>query len=252
MPKKWSKNNLLNKKFKRTVKNSLSLNNLNLDNISIDDLKLNKNESNFLTFSKLKFLLDSVSSCQLSDAYLNITNTSPVISNLKSINNQNTYGKIFTCKTNSDDWGTSALGIDFAEKEDILFILVNDDKKAIWGEIASISAIKKGIKASVIYGSCRDVEALEELEFPVFALNNVPNAGKSLGLGELNIDLLINERNISSGDFFFGDENGAIIIEKNLFKKVLNEALLIKIRESEILSDIEKGIKLSDLANLNR
>lgn len=247
-----SKNKLLNKKFKKKIKNNLSLNNLNLDDISIDDLTLNNDESNFLNYSQLKYLLDSVSTCQLSDAYLSITNRSPVIKNLEAVNNQKTYGKIFTCKTESDDWGTCALGIDYALKDDILFILVNDEKKAIWGEIASLSAIKKGIKAVAIYGSCRDVEALKNLNFPVFSLNNVPNAGKPLGLGEINIELFFDDRKILPNDFFFGDENGAIIIEKSLFNEVLKETLNIKIREAEFLLKIDNNVKLSDLVNLNK
>lgn len=250
MSKKVFSNSLVEKKYKKKFKKNLSFDNIDLKDIGIDDLKLNKNESNFENYFQLKYFLDSVSSCQLSDAYLNITKKSPVIANLKSINNYKTYGKIITSVTDSADWGTSALAIDIAKKDDILFIKVNDDKQAIWGEIASRAAMEKEIKASVIYGSCRDVDILSKINFPVFALNFVPNAGSPLGLGDVDKEIYIQDRKISTGDFFFGDINGSILIEKNLFKKVILETLSIKTKEFEFISSIKDNITLSQLVNL--
>ena len=250
MTNKISPNVVFKKKTINNFKKNLSLDNISLRDVSMDDLNLDNNENNFKEYYSLKFLLNSVSSCQMADAYFKIAKKSPVIYNLKSINNMNVYGKLFTCKTNSDDWGTSAIAIDRTNSEDILFILVNDDTSAIWGEIATRAAIKKGIKACVIYGSCRDVEVLSTLNLPIFALNIVPNAGSPLGLGEFNEYIEVVGRKISNDDFFFADENGVIVIEKSLFNSVIVETLSIKIKEIEIISKINKGISLSEIANL--
>ncbi|MCC7553539.1 MAG: RraA family protein [Methanobacteriaceae archaeon] len=247
MSKKLSPNSVFQKKFKKNFKKNLSLENLNLENVSIDDLQEN---NNFENYYQLKFFLDNISSCQLADAYLNIVKRSPTIYNLKSINNLKVYGKIFTCETNSYDWGTSAIAIDKAKLDDILFISVVDDKSAVWGEIASKAAIKKGIKSCVIYGSCRDVDVLYELDFPIFALNTVPNAGSPLGLGKFNEFIEIDNRKISNDDFLFADENGVIVIEKNLFNKVICETLSIKINESKYISKINDNISLSTIVDL--
>ncbi|WP_409199743.1 RraA family protein [Methanobrevibacter sp. DSM 116169] len=250
MNDKFSPNPLINKKHKETFIKNLSIDNIKLNNVTIDDLNLKSDESNFKEYYTLKFLLDNVSSCQFSDAYLKIAKKSPAIYNLDSINNQKTYGKIFTCKTNHDDWGTSAIAIDKIDAGNILFILVDSDESAIWGEIASLAAIEKGVKACAIYGSCRDVDVLYDLEFPIFALNNVSNAGSPLGLGEFNDFINVDGRKIANNDFFFGDENGVVVIEKTLFKDVIFETLNIKLKESEYISMVNQGISLSQITNL--
>jgi 3-hexulose-6-phosphate synthase len=251
MAKKISPNTLLKNNYKKRCKKNLSIDNLKLDSVSVDDLKLSKDESNYVNYINLKYLLNSVSVCQISDAYSNLYRKSPVIENLISINEKNVYGKIFTSKTNSDDWGTSIVAINNCDKEDILFIESSDIDSAIWGEIASIYAQKNGIKGVAIYGACRDVDVLKEIDFPVFALNSVPNAGLPLACGKLECAITINNRYISSNDFFYGDQNGVVVIEEKFFNEVILETLSIKIKEAEFLSQIESGNSLSELLNLD-
>lgn len=251
MSKKISPNSLLKNNYKKRCKKNLSIDTLKLDNIKVDDIKLSKKESNYVNYINLTYLLNSVSTCQLSDAYSNLYRKSPVIENLKSINGNKIYGKIFTSKTKSDDWGTSILAIDQCEKGDILFIKVDDNNSAIWGEIASNYAKENGVEGVFIYGSCRDIDVLKCIDFPVFALDNVPNAGLPLALGDLNCTITVNNRNFSSGDFVYGDENGVVVIEKEFFKDVILETLSIKLKEIELLSRIEGGNKLSEILKLS-
>ncbi|MGL4668972.1 MAG: hypothetical protein ACRCVG_00035 [Methanobacteriaceae archaeon] len=95
-------------------------------------------------------LLDNTSSCQISDAIMqvNVNNhnsdncngnnnhntinnnnnnyhsrvNNGVIPSLKAVNNKKTFGRVVTGKTSHNDWGTSLFVIDNAEKGDILFI----------------------------------------------------------------------------------------------------------------------------------
>lgn len=222
-----------------------------LNNITINDLVLNKDKSNFDNYINLKSLLSSVSSCQISDAYSTLTRKSAVVTNLKSVNDLKAYGSITTCETSSDDWGTSALAIDEASKGDILFLVASDDTAAIWGELASVCAKSKGIKAAAIFGASRDLDALVNLDFPVFSCKSIPNAGMPLGLGKINSAVVVNNLIISPNDFFFGDENGVVVIPNKLFKEVMIETLNIKLKENNIVSLIESGKTLSEIVGLN-
>lgn len=224
--------------------NSLTL---KLGNFSIDDLDEDLNNPNYV---QLKYLLDSVCGCQISDAFNKISRRSGVIKSLKSINGKTAYGRIYTATSKSDDWGTSLFAIDNAKKGDILFLLSEGNPSAIWGELTSISSMEKGIKATAIYGSCRDIDEIMKLDFPVFASIKVPNAGSPLGLGELNIDLNIEGEIIKPGDFFFGDKSGVVIIPQELFDKVIIETLAIKIKESKILEQLKEGKSLSEIVGL--
>ena len=235
-----NKNKNLNKR--------IDVQNINLDDILIDDLKFNgKNYENYIN---LISLLENVSSCQISDAFSSITKRSGTIQAIKPVNNKKVWGTIFTAETSSDDWGTSALAIDEACEGDILFFKVDSTENAIWGELASTCAQSKGIKATVIYGSARDIDALLYIDFPVFAADFCPNAGSALGLGNLRNTINIDGFKINNGDFLFGDENGIVIIPKQFFKDTMIATLSVKLKEAKIVRSIRDGFSLAEIVGL--
>ena len=241
-----SPSDVLNKN--KNLKKRVDIDKINLDDVTIDDLKFNgKNYDNHIN---LMSLLDNVSACQVSDAYNGISRRSGSIQSIKPINNQKVWGSIFTVETDSDDWGTSAMAIDEAAEGDILFFKVSDDDKAIWGELASTCARDNGIKATVIYGSARDLDALLHMDFPVFASNFCPNAGSALGLGTLNEPIVVEDVKINPGDFFIGDESGIVVIPRELFNQTMVATLGVKIKESKIIDDIADGKTLAQITGL--
>lgn len=235
-----NKNKNLNKRIK--------VNKINLEDVTIADLRFNGN--NYERYINLLSLLENISACQISDAYNAISKRSGNIQSIKPINNQKVWGRIYTAETDCDDWGTSALAIDGAEEGDILFFKVNGEDKAIWGELASSCARDNGIKATVIYGSARDLDALLYMNYPVFASNFCPNAGSPLGLGSLNEPIVVEDMKINPGDFFFGDESGIVVVPQKLFGQVMAQSLLVKIKESGIIKDISSGKTLAEIVGL--
>ena len=243
-----SPSDVLNKN--KNLNKRVDIDKINLDDVTIDDLKFNgKNYDNYIN---LMSLLDNVSACQVSDAYNGISKRSGSIQSIKPINNQRVWGSIFTAQTESDDWGTSALAIDEASEGDVLFFKVSDDDKAIWGELASTCARDNGIKATVIYGSARDLDALLYMDFPVFASNFCPNAGSALGLGTLNEPIIVEDVKINPGDFFIGDESGIVVIPKELFHETMIATFNVKLKESHIIKELKKGRSLSEIIGLER
>lgn len=241
-----SPKDVLNKN--KNLNKRVDIEKINLKNVTIDDLKFNG--KNYDAYIHLQSLLDNVSACQVSDAYNSISKRSGTIQSIKPINNQKVWGSIFTVETDSDDWGTSAIAIDEANPGDILFFKVNGDDKAIWGELASTCARDNGIKATVIYGSARDLDALLYMDYPVFASNFCPNAGLPLGLGSLNKPIEVEDVKINPGDFFIADESGIVVIPKELFAKTMIATLGVKLKESKIISDIADGITLAEIVGL--
>ena len=235
-----NKNKNLNKR--------ISVDKINLKNVTIDDLQFNG--KNYNEFINLQSLLDNVSSCQISDAYGSVSPRKCTVNSIKPINNQKVWGRIFTAETSSDDWGTSALAIDEASEGDILFFKVDNEDMAIWGELASTCARDNGIKATVIYGCARDLDALLYMDYPIFASNFAPNAGGVLGLGTLNEPIVVDSLKIFPGDFFFGDENGIVVIPQSLFTKTMEASLGVKIKESNIIDNLAQGKTLAQIAGL--
>ncbi len=221
---------------------------ISLENISIDDLTFNG--KNYDAFINLNSFLNQVSTCQISDAFNEIAHRSGVLYNLKSVNNLKTWGKITTVKTDSDDWGTITLAIDEADDGDVLLVDTGDMDAAIWGELASTCAKNNGVKATLVYGCVRDLDALLYMDYPIFACGFRPNAGKALGLGEINVDLLLESMEISAGDFLYGDETGVVIIPKEFFADVMNKTFEIKLKEKKITDMLNSGMSLSQVVGL--
>ena len=237
---------ILNKN--KNLKKRINVEDIKLDDVTIEDLKFNGD--NYEKHINLISLLENISACQLSDAFNGIFHRSGNIKSIKPINNQKVWGSIYTVETACDDWGTSAMAIDSASSGDVLFFKVDSDDKAIWGELASTCAKENGIKATAVYGSVRDLDALLYMDYPVFASNFVPNAGLALGLGQLNQPIEIEGNEINPGDFFFGDESGIVVIPKEIFGKVMISALAVKVKESNIVEMLGEGITLAQVVGL--
>jgi 3-hexulose-6-phosphate synthase len=204
----------------------------------------------FDSFSKKTDFMEMIpdlSTPQISDALKSITGSNGVIKGLKTVNNQKVFGKVITAKTKDYDWGTSLKAIDEAKEGEVLFIFTEGDDNAVWGELTSQNAKMKGIAGTMIYGACRDLDGLKDLDFPVFSLKTVPNAGSSLFEGPINVPLKCGEIEILPGDYVFGDDSGVVLVSQVNFEKVMVKAKLIKARETEIITQIKEGKSLSEI-----
>ena len=109
----------------------------------------------------------------------------------------------------------------------VLFLYCYGEPASVWGELASTSAQEKGIVGTVLYGYARDMDAIMDLDYPVYALDFVPNAGKALGLGEVNVDIEIDNQLIRPGDFIFAALNGPTVWELDGPCPILNTVLML-------------------------
>ena len=192
----------------------------------------------------------NITSSQISDALNNLTSNSGVLPGVMPLFDTRVIGNAVTVDVESNDWGTSVKAIDEAKVGEILLINVDKDDKAIWGELTSKTAKEKGIVATIIYGSVRDVGAIKEMEYPVFSKNIVPNAGKPKAEGKINVQLQFGDLTVNPQDIIIGDECGVVVIPKEILIDVIDEALNIKTKEKQIIKDIENGISLSSILNL--
>lgn len=198
--------------------------------------------------SKLKHL--KITSSQVSDALNNLTGNPGVIKGVMPLFDTTVIGKAVTVNTASDDWGTCVKAIDKAKKGEILFVHVEGDDKAVWGELTSKTAKENGIIATVIYGAVRDIRAIKEMKYPVFSKKIVPNAGDPKAEGEINVPVKYSDLRVNPYDIIIGDEGGVVVIPKEILSNVINEAINIKEKEKQIIKGIEGGNSLSSILEL--
>jgi 3-hexulose-6-phosphate synthase len=106
--------------------------------------------------------------------------------------------------------------------------------------MASTAAKKQGILGTVIYGACRDIAGINELDYPVFSRAIVPNAGNPVGEGEVNIPVICGRTTVKPGDLIMGDECGVVSIPVDVVDTVLKEAYKILDNENQYSKSIER------------
>jgi 3-hexulose-6-phosphate synthase len=201
---------------------------------------------------KQKNLSLGVTTSQLSDALRKVTGQNGVLVGTKPVKNSfKILGNATTVKTSANDWGTVINGIYESKKGDVLVISCDRDDPAVWGEMASITAKKQGILGTVIYGACRDIVGIKELDYPVFSRAVVPNAGNPVGEGEINIPVICGRTTVNPGDLIMGDECGVVSIPFDVIDNVLKEAYKILDNEDHIANQLNHGESFLDILRSN-
>ena len=201
---------------------------------------------------KQKNLSLGVTTSQLSDALRKVTGQNGVLVGTKPVKNSfKILGNATTVKTSANDWGTVINGIYESKKGDVLVISCDRDDPAVWGEMASITAKKQDILGTVIYGACRDIVGIKELDYPVFSRAVVPNAGNPVGEGEINIPVICGRTTVNPGDLIMGDECGVVSIPFDVIDNVLKEAYKILDNEDHIANQLNHGESFLDILRSN-
>jgi len=161
-------------------------------------------------------------------------------------------GPALTVRTYPGDWAKPVEAIDKAEKGQVLVIDVGGVGPAVWGELATHSAIQKGLGGVVIYGAIRDVPEIVKLRFPAYAKIITPTAGEPKGFGEIGVPIRMGKVRVFTGDWIVGDEDGVVVIPKDKAVEIANRAMDVLERENRIREEIKEGGTLSSVMELLR
>jgi 3-hexulose-6-phosphate synthase/6-phospho-3-hexuloisomerase len=161
-------------------------------------------------------------------------------------------GRALTVQTSNGDWAKPVEAIDIAKKGDVIVIDVGGGQTAVWGELASWSAKLKGIAGVVIDGAARDIDEIDEMEFPVYSRYVSPDAGEPKGFGGIGIPVTCGGVRVQTGDWIIGDANGVVVVEAKRAVEVANRALDVLERENRIREEIKRGSTLSKVLELKK
>jgi 3-hexulose-6-phosphate synthase / 6-phospho-3-hexuloisomerase len=159
-------------------------------------------------------------------------------------------GPAVTVRTYPGDWAKPVEAIDVAQEGDVIVIDVGGIAPAIWGELATNSAIQRKVAGVVIHGAARDTGDIRELGFPLFSTLVTPTAGEPKGFGEINVPVKINGVTIAPGDWIIGDDDGVCVIPKEKAVEYTNRAMDVLEKENRLRQEIRNGSTLSQVAYL--
>ena len=193
--------------------------------------------------------LEIVSTANISDAMHrsgDLAGLRPVVQGAKMV------GPVVTVRTYPGDWAKSVEAIDLAVEGEVIVIDAGGSGPAMWGELATHSAIQKKIAGVAADGAVRDTPEIIKLRFPVWASLVMPTAGEPKGFGEINVPIKIRGVRIHPGDWAAGDDDGVVIIPGARAAEFANRAMDVLEKENRMRGEIHTGRTLSQVAYLEK
>ena len=119
---------------------------------------------------------------------------------------------------------------------------------APWGELLSTAARARGAAGAVMDGLTRDVRAIREMKFPVFAGGIGPLDSKGRGkVMAIDVPVEVAGVAVAPGDLVFGDADGVVVVPRAVEEEVV-AAALAKVRgENATREALARGEKLADV-----
>lgn len=199
--------------------------------------------------AQIREILEQVSAANLSDALHRggvMQGLRPLFQGIRLV------GRALTVRTYPGDWAKPVEAIDFAEQGDVIVVDAGGVGPAIWGELATHSAVQKGVAGVVIDGAIRDTYDISQMKFPAFARLIIPNAGEPKGFGEIGVPVTVGNRKVETGDWILGDDDGVLALPRAMAAEYANRGMDVLERENRIREEIKEGSTLSKVTELLR
>lgn len=166
--------------------------------------------------------------------------TAAVDQSIKPYNKSNVLGPAFTIKVPEGDNLMFHVAMDLAKPGDVIVIDAGGSlSRSILGELMITYCQSRKLGGVIVDGCIRDVDAISELDFPVYAKGVTPNGPYKNGPGEINTLVVIGGRPVCPGDIIVGDQDGIVIIKPEDAEELLIKAKEICEKEKKIIETIE-------------
>ena len=128
-----------------------------------------------------------------------------------------------------------------AEPGDVIVARCGDALHGYWGEVLAVAARAAGIAGLVVDGSVRDLEAIREVGFPVFAAGTaLPGTGK-LADGSVGATIEVRGATVARGDIVVADESGVVVMPPESVDGVIQRAVARTEMERGVIERLRQG-----------
>jgi 4-hydroxy-4-methyl-2-oxoglutarate aldolase len=151
-------------------------------------------------------------------------------------------GPAFTVRTGPGGYSAVRQALAVAPPGSVLVLAGSGEPgRAIWGEISTAIAIGRGLQGVVVDGVVRDLAALRESPFPVFALGTTPRGPDREVAGEVDVTVVCAGVEIRPGDLVLADADGVVAVPERALETGLVAALGGRRRERERLAEVRNA-----------
>jgi regulator of RNase E activity RraA len=133
---------------------------------------------------------------------------------------------------------------------------------AVFGDRAAFTAQRSGAVGAILNAGSRDIDGLEDLDFPVRAIGAALPASEGIFQGvELDGDVIIEGVLVRPGDWLVADESGTCVVPAEHLERVLelaeereeiDEDSFEKLRAGKSMREVHRHFKDDDVDQIRR
>jgi len=138
-----------------------------------------------------------------------------------------------------------------AQPGEVIVAQCHDDSFGVWGEVLSVAALARGVVALVIDGAVRDIDAIRELSFPIFAQGTALRGAQKAMLGLMRVPISCGGLLVWPGDYVIADDSGIVVLPAHEVAFVLDQAAARRDKESSMMEQLRQGVTTVELLGLS-
>jgi RraA family protein len=161
---------------------------------------------------------------------------------IKPLNGAPLLGVAFTVRARGGDNLLLHRALDMAAPGDVIVVDGQGDlSNALAGEIMTTRAQRRGLAGLVVDGAMRDLAAIAQMAFPVYAAGIQPKGPYKNGPGEINVPISCGGIVIYPGDIIVGDADGVVAVQPREAPAVVQRAQERHRKEELTLQKLRDG-----------
>jgi 4-hydroxy-4-methyl-2-oxoglutarate aldolase len=114
---------------------------------------------------------------------------------------------------------------------------------AVTGDLLIGVARNRGAAGFVTDGLVRDLDGLERVGLPIYAVGVTPNSPQRRGPGSVGLPVVCGGVSIASGDVVVGDRDGVVVVPRARISATLEALEHVKAAEAATLQRVRGGLK---------
>ena len=116
----------------------------------------------------------------------------------------------------------------------------------VWGDILTVTAGMRGIAGTLIEGVCRDLDGIDEEDYPLFARGVFMMTGKDRVMVEATqVTVSVGHRQVRPDDIVVGDASGVVVVPLERAGEIRDIARAIDAAEAAILQAVRGGATIA-------